>query len=427
MLLMRPRWLSVVLVSAGLLAACVESERPLSPVPIRTPTLEQTPAPTLVQPTPAATAVAVSAGSSHTCAVTAAGGLKCWGKNEFGQLGDGTTTDRTTPVDVVGLTSDVAAVSAQGGWSDQTCALTTAGGLKCWGNNESGQLGDGTTTNRTTPVDVVGLTSGVAAVSGGTLHTCAVTTAGGLKCWGDNFFGQLGDGTTTDRQAPVDVVGLTSGVAAVSNGNAHTCAVTTTSGIKCWGSNLLGVLGDGTTVDRLTPVDVAGLTSNAAAVAAGAVHTCALTKAGDLKCWGFNELGALGDGTTTDRAVPVDVSGLASGVTAVSAGRFHTCVVTTAGLKCWGFNVSGQLGNGTTTQRATPGDVLGLTSEVAAVAAGGGHTCAVETAGGLKCWGANLSGQLGDETRTDQLSPAHAVGLTSAGAQPQSEEITAVR
>ena len=295
-----------------------------------------------VQPASAASASAVSVGQSHTCALTTVGGLECWGRNNLGQLGDGATTDSTAPVGVVGLTSGVAAVSAGG---SHTCALTTAGGLKCWGGNFVGQLGDGTTTTRLTPVDVTGLTSGVAAVSTGRDLSCALTTAGGLKCWGDNFYGELGDGTTTTRLTPVDVTGLTSGVASVSAGLEHVCAVTTSGGLKCWGLNDFGQLGDGTATDRTTPVDVVGLTSGVAAVSTGRKHSCAVTTVGGLKCWGFGGSGQLGDGTFTDRTEPVNVSGLTSGVAAVSAGGFHTCALTTAGgLKCWGFNGQGQLG-----------------------------------------------------------------------------------
>ena len=209
---------------------------------------------------------AVSAGNSHTCFVTTVGEVKCWGENDQGQLGDGTTIDRTRPVEVSGLSSGVATVSAA--WT-HTCALTAAGEVKCWGSNFSGKLGDGTTIDRTTPVDVVGLTSGVATVSTGSGRTCVLTTAGGVKCWGLNDVGQLGDGTTTDRSTPVDVVGLTSGVAAVSTANSYTCAVTTAGGVKCWGSNRSGQLGDGTRTDSATPVDVVGLTSGVAAISTG--------------------------------------------------------------------------------------------------------------------------------------------------------------
>jgi hypothetical protein len=204
---------------------------------------------------PASAARAIAAASGHTCALTSAGGVKCWGSNYFGQLGDGTTTDRHTPVDVSGLQSGVAALAAGFG---HTCALTSAGGVTCLGWNAYGQLGDGTTIERHTPVDVSGLQSGVAALAAGDFHTCALTSAGGVKCWGRNEYGQLGDGTTTDRNIPVAVSGLASGVVALAAGEAHTCAVTNDGGVQCWGDNSSGQLGDGTTTVRITPVAVVG-------------------------------------------------------------------------------------------------------------------------------------------------------------------------
>ena len=383
---------------------------------------------------PLTDALAVAAGGGHTCALTTAGGVQCWGLNNVGQLGDGQicgTSSCTTPVDVSGLTSGVAAVAAGSG---HTCALTTAGGLKCWGNNGSGQLGDGTTTTRTTPVVVSGLASGLAAVAAGQFHTCAVTTGGGAKCWGNNFFGKLGDGTSgfaNFSATPVDVSDLTSGVADLGAGRHHTCALTTAGGLKCWGQNNVGQLGDGQAcgiVTCTTPVDVSGLSSGVAAVAAagGIVndgHTCAVTTAGGVKCWGDNNVGQLGDGTTTDRATPVDVSGLTSGVVAAAAGSSHTCAITTAGgLKCWGNNSSGQLGDGNGgvfgDSSPTPVDVVGMASGVAAVAAGSNHTCAVTTTGGLKCWGNNDRGQLGDGTTTNSTMPVDVIAVVKPTPTP---------
>ena len=210
-----------------------------------------------------------------------------------------------TPVDVVGLGSGVVAIAA--GWY-HNCALTAAGGLKCWGYGAQGQLGNGSTATQPTPVDVTGLTSGVAAVAAGAFHTCALTTAGGMKCWGRGDLGQLGDGTTFFRQVPVDVSGLASGVSSIALGWDHSCAITTAGGLKCWGYNSNGQLGDGTNADKSSPVDVAGLASGVAMASGGAVHTCAIASGGVAKCWGSQPVTArLGDGSAIDSNVPVDV------------------------------------------------------------------------------------------------------------------------
>lgn len=352
-------------------------------------------------------AVQISSGVSHTCAVTTSGGAKCWGNNYTGKLGDGTNTDSMAPVDVIGLTSGVASISAS--WS-HTCAVTTSGGAKCWGGNDFGQLGDGTTTENQTPVDVIGLTSGISSISSGSSHTCALTTSGGAKCWGNNGNGNLGDNTTTQRLTPVNVSGLASGVASISSGryfeNSHTCAVTTSGGAKCWGNNYSGKIGDGTTTHRLIPVDVTGLTSGVASISSGGLHTCALTTSGGAKCWGSNDNGRLGDGTISQSNTAVDVSGLTSGVASIVTDGSHTCALTTiGGAKCWGFNAWGQLGDGSTTQRLTPVDVSGLTSGVSSISTGNSYTCALTTSGGGKCWGNNGYGQLGDGTTTMGLTP----------------------
>ena len=258
----------------------------------------------------------VATGLDHTCVLNSGGGVKCWGDNNSGQLGDGTTTKRPTPVDVSGLTSGVIAIAAGGGaGSGHTCAVTGGGGVKCWGLNLDGQLGDNSFTSmmQTAPVDVSGLTSGATAITAGTSHTCAVSGGGGVKCWGWDSFGQLGDGTSYPmRRAPVDVSGLSSGATAIAAGNAHTCALTSGGGVKCWGDNVYGELGDNSTTMRLAPVDVSGLASGATSVATGNGHTCAMTGSGGVKCWGDNGSGQLGDNSTTRRLTPVDVVGLSA-------------------------------------------------------------------------------------------------------------------
>jgi hypothetical protein len=209
-------------------------------------------------------------------------------------------------------------------------------------------------------VDVSGLSAGVTAIAAGGGHTCALTSGGAVKCWGTNYFGEVGDGTRADRSTPVDVSGLSGGVTAIAAGEAHTCAVIA-GAVRCWGRNTNAALGDGTTEDRLVPTDVSGLGGGVAAIAAGNLHTCALTVAASVKCWGRNAEGQVGDGTTNERRTPVDVSGLTSGVTAIAAGDLHSCAVSGDGkIRCWGWNANGQLGDGTRFDRSTPVEVIGF-------------------------------------------------------------------
>jgi alpha-tubulin suppressor-like RCC1 family protein len=346
-------------------------------------------------------ATAIAAGLGQSCAVARNGGVKCWGSNGHAELGDGTTSDSLAPVDVAGLSSGVTAIAAG---ARHTCALTRTRGVKCWGNNSSGTLGDGTTRRLLTPVDVAGLSSGVAAIAAGLDHSCALTSTGGVKCWGYNRFGELGDGSTSHRSTPVDVVGLGSGVTAIAAGGFQSCAVTGAGVVKCWG---------GATGNRLTPVDVPGL-GNVTAIATGSGHSCALTRAGRVKCWGRNDSGQLGDATTRDSSTPVDVLGLSSGVTAIAAGAGDSCALTSVGgVKCWGLNDFGQLGDGTSVNRSSPVDVSGLSRGVRAIAAGSFHGCALTSPGGIKCWGLNGAGQLGDRTTVNRRTP---VGVTGFGA-----------
>lgn len=303
---------------------------------------------------------AISAGGEETCALTDVGGVKCWGGGYIGERADPPLICFfgfcwPVPGDVPGLESGVTAVSAG---TVSACAVTNAGGVKCWGDNTYGQLGDGTQEFRTGPVDVVGLASGVASIAASGLHTCALTTAGGVKCWGNNHAGQVGDGTYDNRRlTPVDVVGLESGVAAIDVG-LHTCALTTAGGVKCWGSNFRGELGVavveacsnplGTFACSPTPVDATGLQRGVTAIAVGGSHACVLMTTGAVKCWGNNSAGQLGIGGSDldPHPVPMDVVGLQEDVVAIDAGGGHTCAISAAGgLQCWGGNLMGQLGD----------------------------------------------------------------------------------
>jgi hypothetical protein len=261
---------------------------------------------------------------------------------------------------VAGLTSGVSAITAG---ASHTCALTDTGGAACWGVNRYGQLGDGTEHGRSTPTAVSDLGTGVVSVSAGKYHTCALTDAGGVRCWGYNGEGELGDGTRHDRSTATRVLGLASGIAEVSAGGFHTCALTDVGTAACWGWNQSGLLGDGTTVPRrLRPVAVDGL-RHLMAVAAGGAHSCALTVAGAMTCWGENDQLQLGDGTTVNRRHPVGVVGLGRGVSAIALGSSHTCAVTTVGrVACWGTNHYGKLGDGTLFGRMIPVTVRGFTA-----------------------------------------------------------------
>ena len=358
-----------------------------------------------------AIATSVSAGNHLVCALTSSGGVKCWGLNMYGELGNGTTANSNAPVDVSGLSSGISAISAG---NEHSCALTSSWGVLCWGDNGWGALGNGTTANSNVPVDVSGLASGVNAISSGSLYTCALSSTGGVKCWGYNENGELGNGTSGNySKVPVNVSGLTSGVSAISAGVFHACALTSSGGVKCWGYNYNGALGNGTTANSNVPVNVSGLASGISAISAGGDYACALTSSGGVKCWGLNTYGALGNGSSGNKSkVPVNVSGLTSGVSTISAGVFHACALTSSGgVKCWGYNQHGALGNGTNTDSNVPADVSGLASGVSAISAGGEHSCALTSLVGLKCWGYNYSGQLGNGTNTDSNVPVEVTGF----------------
>ncbi|WP_033667640.1 RCC1 domain-containing protein [Salinispora fenicalii] len=361
------------------------------------------------------TITAIAAGTAYGLALTSAGTVLAWGDNSAGQLGDGTTTDSSTPV-AVDLPAGTTITAVAAG-DRHSLALTSTGTMLAWGENFIGQLGDGTTTRRSTPV-AVNLPTGttITAVAAGDRHSLALTSTGTMLAWGENFIGQLGDGTTTRRSTPV-AVNLPTGttITAVAAGDRHSLALTSTGTVLAWGDNSAGQLGDGTLTDSSTPVAVdlpAGTTITT--VAAGAYHSLALTSADTLLAWGYNIFGQLGDGTTTDKSTPVAVD-LPAGttITTVSGGARHTLAVTSADtLLAWGHNNFGQLGDGSTTDSNTPVAVnLPTGTTITTVAAGAFHTLAVTSTGTMLAWGYNALGQVGDGTTATRRRTPVAVDL----------------
>ncbi len=371
------------------------------------------------QPPAIGQASRLALGTTHSCALTDNAAVRCWGANDQGQLGDGTVTSRRTPA--VASLDSVTSISAG---AEHTCALTAAGGAKCWGANASGQLGAsssdmcGDFACSLTPIDVSGLASGVSRLAAGFSHTCAVTTAGALKCWGLNLYGQLGDGTRTDRPSPAAVSGLDAGVADVAPGDVFTCALMTDGSARCWGSNSAGELGNAATTDSLTPVSVCAEATCAAPfgdvvqLVAGDFHGCALRSSGDVYCWGANDDGQLGAQTAeqcaavvsqTCSTVPLHVD-LPGASTSIAAGGSRTCAMMQSGaVECWGAGFG-----------PTPAEIDRLgTAEGIAVAAN--HVCASTAAHEVLCFGANIRGQLGDGTTVGRVVPQRVWSLSARG------------
>jgi alpha-tubulin suppressor-like RCC1 family protein len=355
----------------------------------------------------------LSAGWNHTCAASVAGAAYCWGSNGSGQLGDGTDSNRFTPVAVAG---GLVFQSISAGLS-HTCGVTTSGAAYCWGFNDGGQLGDGTFGSRTSPVAVSGGLVFQAISAGSYRHTCGLTTGGAAYCWGENDDGQLGGSPAgSHRNSPALVSGSLV-FQAISAGFQYACGLTTSGAAYCWGNNYLGRLGDGTDSSRFTPVAVAGgLVFQS--ISAGYYHTCGVTTSGAAYCWGNNLDGQLGGVThpATFSSTPVAVSGgLVFQAISASAGFYsHTCGLTTGrAAYCWGDNDYGQLGNGTSgfyANRSIGAVLGGLVFE--SINAGELHTCGLTSTGAAYCWGDSRNGQLGNRwTTPNRLSPVAVIGF----------------
>jgi alpha-tubulin suppressor-like RCC1 family protein len=357
-------------------------------------------------------------GAGFGCAV-ASGGAQCWGKNG-GALGNGATVNSSLPVPVTGLATGVRSMSAGNSYA---CAVLSDSSLDCWGNDffAYGVLGNGSTTSTLVPAPVTGLIGSVTSVSTGTFTACAVTTGGAVECWGYNGYGLLGDPTITSSPVPVPLAGLANGVTSVSVGMQSACAITTGGGLVCWGDNTYGELGNGLTTSSTVPVPVTGLGSGVLAVSVGSYSACAVTAGGAVQCWGAS--GALGSSAaptlclfpgdsgsgTFCSTVPEPVTGLTSGATGVSVSDRDACAVTAGGgVQCWGIDDSayGILGDGTGASSVTPVQVSGLTSGVTAVSVWGDPSaCALTASGGVRCWGDNRYGELGNGSLQNSSVP----------------------
>lgn len=251
--------------------------------------------------------IALSVGKEYACAIVTGGAVKCWGANDRGQLGDGTNEDSNVPVDVKAMPHPAVSIAAG---TSHACALLDDASIYCWGSNDRGELGDGTLTDQNAPVAVKSVPANVVVIAAGYSHSCARTTAGAVHCWGSNGSGQLGDGSGNDSDVPVQVSTI-GDATAVDLGSFHSCAVVTGAGtVMCWGLNSSGQLGDGTSLERDAPVTISSVATTYVDVAAGSSHSCARTQGDAIKCWGSNTRGQLGNGTTTSSAVPVSVQGL---------------------------------------------------------------------------------------------------------------------
>jgi alpha-tubulin suppressor-like RCC1 family protein len=304
------------------------------------------------------------------------------------------------PTPVVGLQSGVREISAGG---NHTCALTEDGQAWCFGLNYRGQLGDGSTTDRAIPVSVAGIPDPLVSIASGAVHTCALTDRGGVWCWGGNRFGQVGDGSNKDRTKPVQVPGLGAGVAQISVGDSHSCALTTLGGVWCWGENTYGQIGDGTREDRPLPSAIVHLRAGVTALATGFGHTCGISDGGAV-CWGRNDLGQVGSGSDQFAITnPEPVIGLSNNVTRIAAGSNGTCAIDQGALLCWGDSLPRRTDRDPYSA-SQPILVPEFPNGVTSMATSSSFHCAVRN-DTIYCWGYNDFGQLGQGNTDRSLTP----------------------
>jgi len=344
-----------------------------------------------------ATGVVETSASSFgsSCARMDTGSVQCWGDNWFGQLGNGTIAPIAVAYPVVAFAAPVVDLSL--GLS-HACAVLQGGALQCWGGNDWLQIGLPASARWSTqPITIPGLAN-VAEVAAGNRHTCVRTASGQVLCFGDNGFGQLGDGTTNSSAAAVPVAGLPGPAMELTAGSVHTCVRLQNGEAWCWGANGGGELGNGTFEAASLPTRVQGLGQALASIRAGSHHSCAVTVSGTGKCWGMNRDGELGNGERVEAVpTPVDVLGLAGIAQLAPGGQFTCALLQTGAVKCWGgANYAGTLGDGSQVDSLVPVDVVGLGSGVRGISVGHTYTCVALTSGGARCWGLDIRGNLGN-------------------------------
>jgi alpha-tubulin suppressor-like RCC1 family protein len=355
-----------------------------------------------------ANAVQLDVGMYGACVLIADGTVKCWGANEYGALGTGAAYDAFVPTTVVGISGAIKIAVGEA----TVCALlsTPAGTVKCWGYGSSGELGIASPPSSTpTPQTITTLGGPATDIGAADFHACAVV-GGALKCWGANYSKQIQNNATTEFDTPVVAGGVTSGAALAAPGNNHTCFITPAGAVKCWGANYAGQDGTGVSGGSSTTPQNNLITSGATFVGYGEDFHCALV--GDVgKCWGTNVYGRLGDGTTDNRPAPTIPIGLGSGVTSIDAGGQNACAIVNKVVKCWGPNDAGALGNGTASNHNSPVDLPNI-SGATDVDVSASHGCAI-TSGSLKCWGYGGSGELG--TGNTQNAPTAVAASAFSG------------
>ena len=347
----------------------------------------------------------VAAGYQHTCAILDNGSVMCWGENGHGQLGNGGTGDEHIPV-WVDLGTDRTAVAITAGYR-HTCAILDNGSVSCWGQGIFGQLGNGGTSQQTSPTLTSSLGTGrtAVAITAGYSHTCVILDNGSVSCWGIGNKGHLGNGGTSQQNSPTLTSSLGTGrtAVAISAGQYHSCAILDSGSVSCWGYGIEGQLGNGGTSQQNSPTLTSSLGTGrtAVAISAGSIHTCVILDNGSVSCWGEGSKGRLGNGGTSQQNSPTLTNSLGTGRTAVaiSGGAKHTCAILDSGsVSCWGDGAIGILGDGGTSDQHSPTltSSLGTGRTAVALENGHAHTCAILDDASMKCWGNDNNKQLGN-------------------------------